>query len=382
MSVETDRIELVDRAPRLAEVVDGMSRVSRVAVDIESNGFFRYHERVCLVQLAAAETAFLVDPLAIDDVRPLGGLLADRSVEKVFHASDYDLRSLDRDWGFRVVNLFDTAIAAAFVGSSQLGLQSVLKEHGGVEITKQRKLQRSDWTKRPLSHESLKYASDDVLHLLQVREALSARLGNLSRLEWAKEEFERLEGIRHTPPEREWAFLAVKGSRDLDGRGLAILRSLFQFREREASRLDRPPFKVMPNSALLQLSSDPAANLSMVKGLGRFGRRPANVGLKAAIDKGLRSRPVARPKRNRAEDVLGPEERKRVASRLKSLKAWRNRLGQDMQLSSALLWPNVSLERLARRPCSLDSELDGPDVRSWQKREFGGALREVLATLV
>ena len=78
MSVETDRIELVDKAPRLAEVVDGMSRASRVAVDIESNGFFRYHERVCLVQLAAAETAFLVDPLAIDDVRPLGGLLADR----------------------------------------------------------------------------------------------------------------------------------------------------------------------------------------------------------------------------------------------------------------------------------------------------------------
>ena len=127
-----DRIDLVTTAPRLAEVVDLLSKTPRVAVDIESNGFFRYHERVCLVQLSAGETAFLADPLAIDDVSPLGALLADPSVEKVFHAADYDIRSLDRDWGFRVANLFDTGIAAAFVGSSQLGLQSVVEQQIGL----------------------------------------------------------------------------------------------------------------------------------------------------------------------------------------------------------------------------------------------------------
>ena len=145
------QIELVSVESQLAEVVERISRAPRVAVDIESNGFFRYHERVCLVQLASAETAFLVDPLAIEDMRPLGDLLGDRSVEKVFHAADYDLRSLDRDWGFRVNNLFDTGIAAGFVGSKQLGLQSVVEEHAGVELAKHRKLQRSDWTLRPLS---------------------------------------------------------------------------------------------------------------------------------------------------------------------------------------------------------------------------------------
>ena len=249
------QIELVSVESQLAEVVERISRAPRVAVDIESNGFFRYHERVCLVQLASAETAFLVDPLAIEDMRPLGDLLGDRSVEKVFHAADYDLRSLDRDWGFRVNNLFDTGIAAAFVDSKQLGLQSVVEEHAGVELAKHRKLQRSDWTLRPLSPEALKYAADDVLHLLQVREALSARLKELSRLAWAEEEFARLENVRHTPPDRELAFLSIKGSRDLDGRGLAVLRSLFQFREQEASRLDRPFFKVIPDSALVKLSS-------------------------------------------------------------------------------------------------------------------------------
>ena len=375
------QIELVSVESQLAEVVERISRAPRVAVDIESNGFFRYHERVCLVQLASAETAFLVDPLAIEDMRPLGDLLGDRSVEKVFHAADYDLRSLDRDWGFRVNNLFDTGIAAGFVGSKQLGLQSVVEEHAGVELAKHRKLQRSDWTLRPLSPEALKYAADDVLHLLQVREALSARLKELSRLAWAEEEFARLENVRHTPPDRELAFLSIKGSRDLDGRGLAVLRSLFQFREQEASDLDRPFFKVIPDSALVKLSSEPTADLSTVKGLGRFGRPPANRALKAAIDKGLRSRPVTWPKRTRSEETWSPAERERVRTRLRSLKTWRSQLGRELRLDSGLLWPAVSLERLAWRPCGLHSELVSPEVRSWQKREFGAALRTILATL-
>ena len=184
--------------------------------------------------------------------------------------------ALDRDWGFRVRNLFDTGIAAAFVGSEQLSLQYAVKEYAGVELAKSRKLQRSDWTKRPLGREALSYAADDVLHLLDVREAQSARLKELSRLPWAKEEFTRLEDVRHTPPDRQFAFLSIKGSRDLDGRGLAVLRSLFRFREQQARSLDSPLFKVIQDSALVRLSSDPTANLSTVKGLGRFGRPPAD----------------------------------------------------------------------------------------------------------
>ena len=375
------QFELVNTETRLAEVVSRMSRVPRVAVDVESNGFFRYHERVCLVQLAADETAFLVDPLAIGDVRPLGQLLSDQAVEKVLHAAGNDVRSLDRDWGFRVNNLFDTSIAAAFVGSTQLGLQSVLQEHMGLELAKLRKLQLSDWTIRPLSPEALKYAADDVLHLPGLRDVLAGQLKRLSRQEWAKEEFTRLENVRHTPSDRELAFLAIKGSRDLDGRGLAVLRSLFQFRERAARRLDRPPFKVIPDSVLVQLSSDSSSNLTTVKGLGRFGRPPASRGLKAAIEEGLRARLVTRPKRTWNENILSPTERREVEIRLRGLKTWRSQMGQELRLDPGLLWPAVSLERLARSPDSLDAELVSPEVRRWQKREFGGALRGVLATL-
>ena len=173
----------------------------------------------------------------------------------------------------------------------------------------------------------------------------------------------------------------MKGSRALDGRGLAILRSVFQFREQEASRLDRPPFKVMPESALLQLASDPRADLTKVKGLGRYGRRPANRKLRAAIDEGLRSPRVTRPKRPRTGDALSPSERKRADARLKVLKSWRKEQGEKLHLDPGLLWPAVSLERLARRPDSLRAEFESPEVRRWQEREFGASLRGVLASL-
>ena len=375
------RIELVDTGPRLSEVVDRISGAHRVAVDIESNGFFRYHERVCLIQLAAYETAFLIDPLAIDDVQPLGDLLGDQSVEKVFHGADYDLRSLDRDWGFRVNNLFDTGIAAALVGSARLGLQSVVQEQLGIELPKPLELQRSDWTLRPLSPEALDYAANDVLHLSRVRETLASQLKALSRLEWAKEEFTRLENVRHAPADRESAFLSVKGSQGLDGRGLAILHSLFQFREREASRLDRSRFRVMPDSALVQVASEPTADLPAVKGLGRYGRSPACEGLRDAIDRGLAAPRVTRPKPIQNEDPLEPAEREKVMLNLRALKTWRRRLGHELGMDPSLLWSAVSLERLARRPSDLDSEFLSSEVRSWQRREFGAALRRTLAVL-
>ena len=382
MQTGQSKIELIVAQSHLVQAIDHLSKAPRVAVDIESNGFFRYHERICLVQLATAGSAILLDPLAIEDIRPLGKLLGDRSVEKVFHSADYDLRSLDRDWGFRVSNLFDTSIAAAFTGSTELGLQPVVHHHVGVELKKHRKLQLSDWTKRPLSAEALSYAANDVLYLGGVRDSLAGRLKSLSRLEWVKEEFERLEKVRHVPRDRDSAFLSSKGSRSLDGRGLALLRSLFQFREREARRLDRPPFKVTPDSALLLLASDPSVNLSTVKGLGRFGRPPDDKRLKATINEGLASPPVTRPKRTGAGERMDPAERRRVETRLRSLKDWRGRLGRSLQLDPSLLWPAVSLGRLARRPGSLDSELASPEVRNWQWREFERGLKSVLATLV
>ena len=373
--------ELVETTDQLARAADALSRSSTVAVDLESNGFFRYREQICLVQLASTDAVYLVDPLAVGDISPLGELMAEPAVEKIFHASGYDIRSLDRDWGFRVNSLFDTSVAAAFVGSKRLGLQAVLEEHAGVRLPKPRRLQRSDWTVRPLSDEAMRYAAGDVAYLARLRNTLADRLRRLERAHWVREECERMGRLRHSEPDREGAFLSVKGSRALDGRGLAVLRSLCRLREELARELDRPPFKVMSNDALLSVSADPDTKLGEVKGLGRFRRRPGVQRLRDAIREGLDADPVRPPKQTPYRERLSPSERGKVGERMKRLKQWRTALGTQLGLDPSLLWPTASLTRLARSPGTLSAELESPDVRLWQSREFDHSLRDVLSSL-
>lgn len=375
-------VEVVTSATELAETVRRASEHPFVAVDLESNGFHRYPEHICLVQIAVDESVYIVDPLAIDDMTPLGRLLADNGVEKVMHSADYDIRSLDRDWGFHPAPLFDTSIAAAFLGSSKLGLDAVLKEHLGVEVTKTKRIQRSDWTRRPLNAESLEYAADDVRHLAALKNKLAVELARLSRLEWVKEECERLSRVRNQSQDPEWAFLSVKGRSTLDARGLGVLRSLHRFREGEALRRNTPPFKIISNAKLVELAGSPDKDLAAIGGLGRFGRGSYMARLRAAIHDGLKEGPV-RPPTFGKPDVprLGPRERDQVAARLQKLKDWRSRQGAALGLDPALAWPAASLERLSRRPQSMDEEIAGPDVRTWQAREFGASVRKLTAGL-
>ena len=355
---------------------------SCVALDIESNGFHRYPERICLVQLATGGDIFLIDPLAVEDIAPLGELLASSSIEKIFHAADYDIRSLDRDWSFRVTPLFDTSIAAAFVGHKSLGLASLLKERLGVDIPKSKRLQRADWTNRPISAELREYAASDVRHLHRLVALLRERLGELGRTEWVREECERLANVKYAPPDVEAAFLSVKGSRDLDDRGLAILRSLHRFREREARNRDRPPFKVFSDAAMATLAASHDCDLSEVKGLGRYayGRRAS--GVRRAIREGLAAEPVRRPRHKREERPrVGAGEREAARKRLRLLKKWRQDLALTLNLDPALLWPAKSLERISVNPCSIESELHDSGVRHWQRQEFAASLSEFVGNL-
>ena len=374
--------ETIADAARLETVVDTASRQTRVAVDLESNGFHRYPERVCLVQIAVGDEAYFVDPLSVEDVSPLGRLLADASVEKVFHSADYDVRSLSRDWGFRVHGLFDTSIAAAFTGSERLGLAAVLKEHLDVDIPKSKKLQRADWTLRPLSNEMLRYAAADVLHLARLREVLHGKLRKLGRTGWVEEETERLAAVRHSEPDPEWGFLSIKGSRDLDGRGLAVLRSLHDFRESEARRRDRPPFKVLSDAVLVALAAEPGSDLMRVKGIGPYAYRRNSSGLRSAIREGLGSAPVKRPRPlPSGRPRLSRADREAAAKRLRLLKQWRLEHAGRLKLDPGLLWPAPSLERLSVEPGDFDGEAKSDEVRQWQRRELGQSLRALAARL-
>lgn len=368
--------EFVTDDARLAAVLEDAAGHTSIALDMEANSFFRYPEHVSLLQLAVADRMYLIDPFAIDDMSPMGDILAQAPIEKIFHSADFDIRSLDREWGFHIDNLFDTSIAAAFVGMPRLGLGTVLEETLRVVIPKEKGLQRSDWSLRPLSSEALDYAAADVRHLVDLRNALAERLQELGRTSWVTEECARLTTVRHVPNDPENAFLSMKGSRDLDGRGLAILKTLVAFREKEALRRDRPPFRVMPDRAFLFLAENPAVDLTAVPGIGRFAFPPLAARLRDVIREGVKAPPVQRPRRPRYPRPL-PEER----DRLRLLKEWRTTQGEQLALDAGLLWPMASLERLSRQPSTLSAEFEAPEVRDWQSEEFGESLKAFVATL-
>ena len=208
-------------------------------------------------------------PSPFDTPDALGLILRDPSIRKILHSGDNDIRTLDKEWGLRIVNLYDTSIGARFLGLEKLGLGNIAEEIIGLKLAKHKRLQRADWGIRPLSDEALEYAASDVLHLKRLMDELVRRTDALGRSQWVEEECRRIQDIRYSPPDPpEKSFISIKGSSALDGRGLAILRELALFRESAALKIGRPTFRVMPDRALVAIAQDPKVDLRSVSGIG------------------------------------------------------------------------------------------------------------------
>jgi ribonuclease D len=365
-------VEIVNQPSQLDAAVKAMLGSPDIALDTESNSFHHYPEQLCLIQAATCQRVYIIDTIMLKDPGPLKKVLEEPYIRKVIHGADYDIRCFDRHYGFRIRNLYDTSIAARFSGIERFGLAALLEDLVGVTINKSKRLQRADWGRRPLSAEALDYASTDVRYLFALKDILEQRLKTLGRTAWAAEEYARLEEVRYNPPNLENAYFSIKGAYKLNTRGLAIIRSLFRFREEQARRLHRPPFFVMPDDALLSLATSPAMALSEVPGLGPGGVQQFGNGLRQAIRDGQSAPPVSLPPVT--EERCSQEQ----MQRLTRLKAWRTTWGETLTLDPSLLWPTVSLERLARSPHSLEAEFDSPDIRSWQKERFAASLRSDL----
>ena len=366
-------IELLNSSGQVSGLARILSQERRIAVDTESNSRHRYPERVCLVQVATNSNVYLIDTLAVDDMKPIGEVLADETVVKVIQGAEYDIRCLDREWGFRVRNLFDTSIAARFVGMEQTGLSGLAEALLAVQVPKLARIQKSDWSHRPLSQEALNYAATDVWHLLSIQKALDSRLRALARSTWVSEECARLEEIRYVAPDPETAFLSLKGSRRLDGQEKAVLKRLFMLREAEARRRNRPPYYILPHETLVHLASNPDADLARLPSLrgqvdSHFGRL-----LRATVDSGMTDPPIGNPIRERRRQVTPVE-----IERLRKLKKWRADLGRQLSIDPALVWPMVSMERLAKAPRTLGSEVHSGEVRQWQREQFTTSLEASL----
>jgi len=369
-------VEIVSRPAQLGAAARELSDSDAITLDTESNSFHHYPEQLCLIQIASRHKIYIIDTISLSDLAPLRDVLAGVSIKKVLHAADNDIRSLDRHCGLHINNLFDTSIAARFTGSTRLGLAALIEDLLGITINKSKRLQRADWGRRPLSAEALEYAATDVRYLIAMRESLEQRLRTLGRAAWVAEECARIEEVRYTAPNLETAYLSVKGAKDLDGRGLAVLQSLFLFREEEARRQHRPPFMVLPNSSLIFLATSPQAALSEVPGLGQTGLKRFGPGLQQALRDGTNAPPIHRPRPIRA--VRASEEQ---VQRLSRLKEWRTSLGSSLSLDPSLLWPLASLQRLAKAPDTLSVELASDEIRHWQRDVVASSLQARLESL-
>jgi len=369
-------VEIVSRPAQLDVAARGLVGSHAIALDTESNSFHHYPEQLCLIQIASRHKIYIIDTMSISDLAPLRDILVDVSITKVVHAADNDIRSLDRHCGFYIHNLFDTSIAARFIGSTRLGLAAITGDLLGITINKSKRLQRADWGRRPLSAEAIEYAATDVRHLFALREILEQRLRTLGRAAWVAEECARIEEVRYTAPNLETAYLSVKGAKDLDGRGLAVLQRLFLFREEEARRQHRPPFFVLPDATLVFLAASPEVAFSEVPGLGQTGLKRFGRGLQQALHNGITAPPIRRPRTIKAMRVS--EEQ---AQRLSRLKEWRTSLGSSLSLDPSLLWPLTSLERLAEAPDTLSVELTSDNIRHWQRDVVASSLQACLESL-
>ena len=370
---------LIESDQKLFEACHGLRDEPELAIDLEADSLHHYQEKVCLLQLSTRDATWLIDPLLVRDMSPLGELLADPGRLIVFHGGDYDIRSLHRDFGISVGRMYDTMIAAQFINLTEFGLAALLRSHFGVELDK--RFQKADWSQRPLSTDMANYAAHDTAHLLQLADCLRAKVNELGRSGWVAEECALVAVNRMAEKGEGPLFLHCKGAGKLQRRNLAILEQLLQLRDSQARELDRPPFKVMSSESLLIIAERQLRTvheMSDVQGLTprvlkRYGRQ-----LEAAVQRGLELPEGQLPRFPRSKGEPNPGIKARIAQ----LKKWREQLSTELELATGLLAPNWLLERIAeQRPDSMEQLAAVPGIRRWQLSVWGTALLRKLAEL-
>ena len=368
-----NNVQIITSSDEIPDLCTSLLSERYIALDTESNSRHAYPERVCLIQIATSTNIYIIDTIAVKDINVLGSVLSDDTVVKVIQGAEYDLRCLNRDWGFTIKNIFDTALAAQFIGLEQVGLSALIETLLGKSIPKNPQLQKSDWSRRPLTPAALEYAAQDVAFLIDVAKRLRDRLTILSRDCWVYEEMERLEGIRYVAPDPETSFLMLKGSRRLTGEEKSVLKRLFAVRESEARRRNLPPYYVLSHEKLVHNALNPTDLLDDSFSTANSKGARFHKMLREAILMGQQDPPI-----RKLSQSYRPLPDQFEAERLRSLKKWRTGIGDKLSIDPYLVWPRVSLERLAKSPVDLDAELETFEIRKWQKEQFAASLRKFL----
>jgi ribonuclease D len=362
----------VRTTPELETLVEHLRACPEIGVDTEGDSLHHYPERLALIQIGEPDgAAWLVDPLTIADLSPLAPLFAAGRPLVVLHAGDNDLVHLKRRYRFTFGAIFDTSLAARFLGIKSLGLDVLIRDHLGIELPPSR--QKDDWSSRPLSEAQEHYAAADVQHLMPLADRLRDELAQIGRLAWVEEECAAL--AADPPTERVVdpdAYLGLKGARELPLPSLAILRELFEARDQIARAADRPPFKVLSDATLVALAQTVPGDLEALAAvpgctprvIGRWGA--------AILDAVARGRDVPEERFPVLTRTPRPPVPGAVRRRIETLRQWRTEAAPRFGLDPGVLLPNRLIRAIAEAgPSDLEAVARVEGLRRWRVDVLG-----------
>ena len=318
-------------------------------------------------------TDYLLDPFPFSKLEILGVFFADPAIEKIFHASEYDIICLKRDYGFSFSNIFDTMLAARILGIEAVGLGSLLEAEFGIALDK--RYQRANWGKRPIERPLLEYARMDTHYLIALREKLHTRLESNGLLELAREDFLRMTRVMpaHNNSEDSWR---IPGCQHLDPTQRAVLYTLLQYRDTFARKVDLPLFKVLSNQVLLEIARSLPKNkrdLLLIKGVTeRVAGRHAD-GLLRSVEAGLQGPPILQKQNGYHKP---PED---YLKRIDQLRNWRRDMGVKLKVESDVVLPKDAMEKIAAAaPESMASLQSVMEDLPWRYKRFGKQILELI----
>ncbi len=333
----------VDSETKLQQLVIDLEKQLSIGVDTESDSLYAYTEKVCLIQISTPENDYLLDPLNINDLRSLESIFSSTEIEKVFHAAEYDILCLKRDFGFQFNNLFDTMLASRILGRQGIGLSNLLQDFYNIEVNK--KYQRANWGKRPLNDEMLIYASMDSHYLIDLADKLRNQLKQENLIDLAEEDFTRISKVEPNHIERNgdqfWKY--IKGN-ILTPQQTTVFFELCKLREELAARRNSPPFKVFNTKSLIDLAQTTPGNRSEMNEV--YGLSPKMIErhgseLLHAIRSGLAKEPTYRPHKPRPNEAY--------LHRYERLKSWRKEKAEEKKVESDVILPKEYLDYFAHK---------------------------------
>lgn len=368
---------MIDTLPALEKFATALSRKKIIGVDLEADSMHHYQEKVCLVQISDAKQCVVIDPLKIGCLSPLRPVFSNPDIQKIFHGSDYDVRSLYRDFEISICNLFDTELACRFLGNRESGLEAVLCHRFDVKLDK--KFQRRDWSIRPLPEEMVAYAAADVFYLIPLAKMLQKELDQKERTAWVTEECLNLSRVRPPSSNSQPMYLKFKGAGRLEPKSLAVLEALLELRDRIAAEKDRPHYKIFGNESLKNLALLEHSDLKHLERACALSRKQIGM-YGGAIQEAIR-KALAIPE-NRLP--LYPRKRSQyiepaVRKRMRVLKAWRDKKADTLQLDPSIVFSKAQIAAIAGiNPKDKAAFSRVEEIKRWQHKAFGGEIFQVL----